>query len=118
MVRRLAAFGLFATVLAGSLVPCGGPPPHASAAPVAVASVSDGDLWCRRSEPPDLLPACPCGCDQRPHVADVPLGVGLAVRATAPRLVVPPAPTSHPAVPVLRVSAGVTRTPDPVPLSV
>jgi hypothetical protein len=118
MVRRAAALGLFVAVLAGGLVPCGEPPPDVSAAPLAAASVSDDGAWCGRTEPPQLLPACPCGCEQRPHVAGVPVGVGLAVRTVLPRLILPPAPTSAPARPALRASAGVTRTPDPVPLFV
>lgn len=118
MLRRIATLGLFVAVLAGTLVPCGEPPPDVSAAPVARASVSDDAAWCGRAEPPQLLPACPCGCEQRPQVAGVPVGVGLAVRTALPRLILPPAPTSAQALPALRASAGVTRTPDPVPLSV
>lgn len=118
MLHRVAALGLFAAVLAGALVPCGEPPPESPAAPVAVASVSDGGAWCGRTEPPQLLPACPCGCEQRPQVAGVPVGVGLAVRVALPLLILPPPPASLWALPALRASAGVARTPDPVPLSV
>jgi hypothetical protein len=118
MLLRTAALGLVAAVLAGALVPCGGPPPEAPAAAASVlaGAAADDGAWCGRSEPPQLVPACPCGCAQRPQVAGVPVGVGLAVRAAPPRLEVAPAPPSAPLLPACRACAGVVRTPDPVPL--
>jgi hypothetical protein len=114
MLRRVAALGLFATVLAGALVPCSEPPMQIATGVATAASETGAD--CHGSELPELLASCPCGCAARPQVAGVPVAVDLAIRAARPGLLPPIASLGAPALPALRARAGVVPAPEPVPL--
>ncbi len=116
MARRLLALAALAAVLSAAVVPC----PPAFAAPAAqMSAAADGgadDAFCRSiPRPPDLVPACPCGCHQRPSAAGTPTGPGFALLPARELPVVPSLTFTYPVLETVAPPEPASA-PDPVPL--
>jgi hypothetical protein len=104
-LRSAALLVLLATA-AASVVPC--TPATAAAASLRSASAEG---------PPSLLPACHCGCKQRPSAAGTPTAPGFALLNAAVEFEPPSGITPLPAAPLLAMNV-FTDPPEPVPLVV
>jgi hypothetical protein len=116
-LRRLLALTAVMAVLSAAMLPC---PPAAAAqdaSSVAAASASAASgAFCRSiPRPPDLLPACYCGCHERPSAGGTPTAPGLALLTPPVSLAVPTDAFSYLESEV-HAPLAPASAPDPVPL--
>jgi hypothetical protein len=104
---RIAALLILLATAAAGVVPC--PTPLEAPATLQAASA--------RTAPPSLLPACHCGCKERPSAAGVATAPGLALFTAAVEIEPPLGSAPHPAAPLLATSL-LPDPPEPVPLVV
>jgi hypothetical protein len=103
---RIAALLVLLATAAAGVVPCPTPPEAVSSLRTASSQV-----------PPFLVPACHCGCKQRPSAAGTPTAPGFALRSAAIPIELPLGSTPLPEASPQLVSVH-PDAPEPVPLVV
>jgi len=103
---RIATLLVLLATAAAGVVPC--PTPLEAVASLSAAS---------EQAPASLLPACYCGCKERPSVAGTPTAPGFALRSAPILLEAPPGSVEHPEFSP-RLASVHPDAPEPVPLVV
>ena len=106
MKLRIAALLVLLTTAAAGFVPCAMPLEAAASLRTSAAQA-----------PPSLLPACHCGCKERPSVAGTPTAPGFALRSAPIALEAPSGRVAYPEFSP-RLASIPPDAPEPVPLVV